>query len=383
MKSRKKIVPRGRRFLALACGLTATKLVLWIEKLLTDPLFPAKLYCTQIGNKTSAAIKIKAETDGSYLLKLMIRILPLCLIVAFTNTMADDNVPHQHKPMVVRSRPVIERLALKVISPVDVVSTDVATFVADSAGKVIFRIDSEDQTSIVGQDLDGLSRLAAHRLGNFALLAKKTSGQIVQFTESGFLGEEPISLNFAPAGLAFDDRGNLWTGNAQQGEVLRFTKEDNGWARKSITVSEPVVDLVIDQQGNVIILLRSGKLLSIRPSEEIQVAMAGYAPESASRLSLHPEEGVVALAKEANFKSALFRPTSHRNETDRYAKVPEATSAVAFDSLGNLTCANSEWRALTRVTSRFEVPCPHCGVPVQMIFSPDAPAANEARRRSF
>lgn len=313
----------------------------------------------------------------------MSRIFQICLILASTVAIADDGTAHQHSPIFVRSRPVIERIPLDVISPVDVVSTDVATFVADSVGNVIFRIDSEGKTSLVGQNLVNLNRLAAHRLGNFALTATANSGQIVQFTESGFISDDPISLNFAPAGLAFDDESGLWTGNAKRGEVIRFTKTGPGWNRKTKRVSEPVVDLVLDERGNAVVLLKSGKLLTIQPTEGMAAAVLGYVPPSATRLAFHPEQGVLALAKESSFKSALFKPSIRSDDTDRFAKVPEATSAFTFDALGNLTCANSQWRALTRVTSRFEVPCPHCGVPVQMIFSPDASPIVPAKRRSF
>jgi hypothetical protein len=54
------------------------------------------------------------------------------------------------------------------------------------------------------------------------------------------------------------------------------------------------------------------------------------------------------------------------------AFVPEGTRAAGFDSLGNLLLANPDLRAITRVTSRFQVPCPHCRQPTLMIFDAEA-----------
>lgn len=303
----------------------------------------------------------------------------LVFLVATPSFSDDGSLSHKHAPIIVRSRPVIERLRLEVIEPVDVVVNSLGeTLVADRTGKVVFRIDSEGETSLLGRELVGLARVADSKsFGVHALVAGKNSGRIIRLMETGFQ-EEVCELGFAPAGLAADTVGNLWTTNPVTGEALLFGSE--GQRRRIVKLAGTPRDIAADDLGATV-LLTSGSLISV--AADGSTNQIGYVTPTASRVQLMADGSSVALATNSDGKTILVRPTADRGETDWFGGATDGTIAFAFDKLGNVTLANPAWRAVTRVTNRFTVPCPHCGEPVPMLFSPTAPAHEKAVRRSF
>jgi len=292
----------------------------------------------------------------------------------------DPAEKHSHAPLMVRSRPVIERLPLKVIDPVDVVATETDhLFVADRGGSIVFRIDREHRVDAVAKKITDLSRVAVHRSGIYCLTSNGRSGSVVQLTETGYRSE-PIYLNFAPAGLAVNDIGDLYVGNSQRAEILRLRFREEQWERQAVQVSTAVRDVRAEPSGRIVALLEGGKVVSLSNAD--QVRDEGWVPKSSSRLAIHPEDGILAVGLEDILRPFLYRLTANPRQSVRYAALPEGTVAVSFDRLGNLASANPDLRAITKVTSRFEVMCPHCGQPTLMILSPNAPVA-PSKRRSF
>lgn len=300
----------------------------------------------------------------------------LIISLVWSSAFADH---HQHSPIIVRSAPVIQRLALRVIDPVDVaVTANGDTLVADRVGKVVFRFDTEGESSVLGKQLDGLVRVAESRLfGVHVLLKGKRSGQIVRLLETGFR-EDVCELAFEPAGLGVDSIGQIWTANPNTGDVIQL--DSNGIQQKTVRLQGVPIDIAVDGLGAVV-LLRSGQLVSV--SADGTQSPVGYVPANATRVKATAERSVVALVADGDGKPMLVRPTPGRDSLDRFAMAPRGTSAFAFDQLGNLTLANPELRAITRVTSHFTVPCPHCGQQVLMLFSPSAPSHKPQTRRSF
>lgn len=291
-----------------------------------------------------------------------------------------DAACHSHSPIIKRSRPVIERLPLRVVDPVDVAVSEFGeTLVADRIGKVVFHIDALGEASLLAKNLDGLSRLVYSKTyGPHALLAAKGSGRIMRITETGYQSE--THLRFRPAGLGVDNEGRLLTTDKATGDVWQIDSE--GKQSVLYRLPEPTKDLVVDSLGTAVVLLQSGKVFSVF-SNETTPKPEGWLPPSTTRIAMDPNGGVVGLATDADGKSVLLRPGSKRGEHDRFGKVPQGTAAFAFDQLGNLTMAIPDLRAITRVTSHFLIPCPACGRMVPLVFSPDAPLQNHKNVRSF
>ena len=331
--------------------------------------------------QTTATSVGAADCSGNLDLNISTRFLTLFCLIALTRVaICDEGTNHVHEPMTVRSRPVIERVPLKVIDPVDVVITESgSTLVADRVGKVVFLVDSLQEASVLSRNLNGLSRLSDSRMmGIHILLVENGAGRVIRITETGFQSEF-IELPFTPAGLAVDEVGNLWTSHATAGKVVQF--DSSGERKFDLSLSEPVKDLALGLNGSAVVLLNSGKLVTVFPNETSQPS--GFVPATAQRLCFHPDGFAVALTNDSRGNTSLVKATETRREADRFAGIIAGTSAFAFDRLGNLTLANPDLRAITRVTSHFEVPCPHCGTMVPMTLSPDAPAAENATRRSF
>ena len=77
---------------------------------------------------------------------------------------------HDHPPILVRSRPVIERLAVSVVEPEDLcVSVKGNIYIADRRAKVVFRLTPAGQTELAAAEIDGLSaRLRQYQWENIA-----------------------------------------------------------------------------------------------------------------------------------------------------------------------------------------------------------------------
>jgi len=295
----------------------------------------------------------------------------------------EDTRVHKHAPITLHSRPVIERLPLRVVDPVDVTVTNFGdTLVADRVGRVLFRIDSSGEASLIGRELNGLTRVVdSPQMGAHALLASRGSGRIVRMTETG-VQHEVTHLPFVPAGLGANPLdGSLYTSDSRTGDVFSITLE--GERSLITTVSEPTKDLAVNSIGATIsVLLNSGKVVSVGVGGSSETI--GYVPPTATRLTYHPGGFLVALCEDATGKAVLLNPTDTREQQpDAFAGAPRGTKAVAFDKLGNLTLANPDLRAITRVTSRFQQRCDDCGKMMMIKLSTETPAPQNATRRSF
>jgi hypothetical protein len=298
-------------------------------------------------------------------------------------TYGEDTKRHKHLPITLHSRPVIERLPLRVVDPIDVTLTNFGeTLVADRVGKVLFRIDAAGEASLIGRDLEGLSRVVdSPQMGAHVLLVSRGSGRIVRMTETG-VQHEVAQLPFLPAGLgASPYDGSLFTSNSRTGDVVKV--EADGSVSTIVRVSEKTRDLTVNALGTTVsVLLSSGKVVSVGVDGSRETI--GYVPATATRLTFHPEKFLVALCEDATGKTVLLKPTTSRGQQPQvFAGTPHGTTAMAFDTLGNLTLANPELRAITRVTSRFQQRCDDCGKMMMIKLSTETPAPQKSTRRSF
>ncbi|MCA9048872.1 MAG: hypothetical protein KDA89_09105 [Planctomycetaceae bacterium] len=303
--------------------------------------------------------------------------LLLCCSVDVVGEVVAGEEEHQHTPLVVRSRPVIERLPARVVDPCDVALTlHGDTLVADRAGRLVLSIDQFGETHLVARNLNHVSRLADSPLGVHLLLNDGGSSRIVRCLDNGVIGDV-AHLPFDAVGFGADIVGNLLTADRRSGQIWRI--HSDGQPEVIGQVTEPVKDVAVDASGNAVVLLQSGRIETMQTDGGSVVA--GYVSREATRIRIHPQRFVVALVPDPGHRAALMRPTENRDDDElRYAVVPAGTQAFAFDTLGNLTLASTDLRAVTRVTSCFRVPCPHCGQQIPMTLSPDAPPTEPAGR---
>ena len=317
--------------------------------------------------------------EGTIHLKRLNSVLTLLGIVLLLPGLRADE-PHSHAPLVVPSRPVIARVPVKVIRPVDVVVNSLdETLIADETGQCLLRVDVNGTASVLADQLPGVSRIAdSPQLGTYLLQKNARSGRVYLFTDGG-QQMDVAYLPFQPTALAVDTEGKLYTADNSKRRLVLI--DDEGKQSVYARLPEAVRDLAIDAIGSVVVLFESGRVGTV--TSENELSESGFVSPNATRLAQHPTGFVVALAPDSLGKSYLLKATSDRQQIDRFAAVPRGTTAFAFDALGNLTLANADLRAITQVNSHFEVQCPHCGKPMSMILSADAPAVKQPKRRSF
>lgn len=290
---------------------------------------------------------------------------------------------HDHAPIVVQSRPVIERLPVKVISPVDLqISRAGHIFVADDAANCVFRLEADGDVSLPVQNLSNIRRIELDADGNLYTLTSDSRESQIRMVNP--VGQSVLlhDLKFDANAFVRDITGQFTVTSKATNRVMVIS--NTGEITELTRLYQPVSDLVLNAGGQTEALLTSGEMVHISASGE--VTASGFAPPGSSRLMLQPDGSMLVLSKRLNGQTnlaSISREVTRPKEFSTFATVPEGTQAVGFDSLGNLCLANPDLRAITKVTSHFSIPCPHCGRATEMIFRKDPEPADASGTRRF
>lgn len=290
---------------------------------------------------------------------------------------------HDHPAIIVASRPVIERLPVKVIAPTDLrVSDSGYVFVADKVARCVFRIDSDGIVSLPISNARDLHRIQVDADDNLYVLTMDGRESSIQMVNP--IGKSVVLHNLSIPVTSFvrNSIGHFIVASAGTNRLMLISPE--GEVTELGRMSEPIIDLVLNAGGQTEALLESGEIVHIAVSGD--VTSSGFAPARSSRLMLQPDGSLLALTGQLGGIAqlvAVSRDVVRPTDFVPFANVPEGTQAVGFDSLGNLCLANPDLRAVTKVTSHFRIPCPHCGRATEMIFRQDAPPATKSDTRSF
>ncbi len=313
----------------------------------------------------------------------------LAMVVASPFGMADDEsslgviVDHDHTPIHVHSKPVIERLPVKVIEPVDLkLSNRGDVYIADRKGECVFRLDKHGSVSFVIEQLANIQRIQVdsdHSV--FVLTSSGGESSLHQITNSG---QHVVleTFSFAASCFAKDNQGQFTLAEKNTGRLVSLSPE--GTVSSLGQMTQTVVDLTFNAGDQLEVLLASGHVAFVNSDGESSVC--GYAPIGATRLTSLDDGSVLALANTGAAQSQVVHVSRESDRPGKFvvaANVPLGTQAVGFDSLGNLCLANPDLRAVTKVTSQFMIPCPHCNKPTRMIFSTLPQPAATGNTRSF
>jgi hypothetical protein len=286
---------------------------------------------------------------------------------------------HDHAPIVVRSRPVIERLPVQVIAPSDICDgNNGVLFIADRTARVVFRLTSDGSVSLAMRDEQGICRICCDSDNNlFVLSATAGSSRITQVTPTGKM-IRICTLPFAAIAFARNEAGLLFVGSAS-GEIASVSVD--GVVSKLAQLRREIVDLTLSSSDQLHVLTGNREICFVSLDGVVQPV--GFGQPTALRLFALPHGGLAVLCPNPGGQPAITELQKNREDAIvEFARVPTGTVAVSFDRLGNLSLANPDLRAVTRVTSRFTVPCPHCGKAVDMVLS-NSPPSSDADRRSF
>ena len=311
-------------------------------------------------------------------------------IFAGSTSVVSDELPslgaiekHDHAPIIVPSRPVIERLPVKVIEPVDLrIGKNGQIFVADKSAKCVFRLGDNGEVSLPISDLSHIQRIQLDADDNLYVLTSDPRESQIQMVNP--IGQSIVlhELTFAATSFVRDTVGQFIVASKDANRIVVITT--NGSVTELTRIYQPVSDLVLNAGGQTEALLVSGEMVHIAGNGEI--TPSGFAPLGSSRLMLQAAGNMLGLVGRAAGNSQLTfvcRDQVRPQDFKTFASVPEGTQAVGFDALGNLCLANPDLRAVTKVTSHFRIPCPHCGRPTDMVFRKDAAPVAPPDTRSF
>jgi len=311
------------------------------------------------------------------------------ILTSGASTLAEDSPllgavrDHEHAPIIVPSMPVIERLPVKVIEPIDLkVGNSGSVFVADRSAQCVFLVNRDGEVSLPIADVSNLQRIQIDADDNLYLLTSDAYESQIQMVTP--IGRSMVlyDLNFAAKSFIRDSIGQFIVAARNEGRIVEISS--TGDVTELAQISQPVSDIVLNAGGQAEVLLESGDIIHV--SAAGVVIPTGYAPSGSSRLMLQPDGSLLAIAGPLNGHAELVyavRGSLQPKEFMGYATVPQGTQAVGFDSLGNLFLANPDLRAITKVTSHFRIPCPHCGRSTEMHFKRDAEGQINNHSRSF
>jgi len=291
------------------------------------------------------------------------------------NTIAD----HSHQPITVRSKPVIERLPVKVVRPIDLaITSGNQILVADSGAECIFQLEPNGTVALRAQKLADIKRICVDADDSvYVLTSTPGESRIHQITPDG---KQTVLHQLAAPATCF---ARLPNGDfAVAGDKL-FLASFDAAPRLLRELNQPAVDMTLHSGGGAELLFGSGVVMSLASSGELN--FRGTVLPASHRLVSLPDGRLAGLAADGLQKTGLFALMPENLSSDAQpvdqnkavAHVPHGTLAVGFDQLGNLALANPDLRAITKVTSHFEVPCPHCGKPTRLNMVPADPAGSD------
>lgn len=282
---------------------------------------------------------------------------------------------HDHSPVFIRSRPVIERLPVHVVDPADLcITVEGIVYIADRRAGVVIRLQPDGVADLIVGNLPDISRILIDTDGRlYVLTATAGSGRVSCILPSGLISEV-CRVDFAPVGFARDETGAMIISSASGRTIL---VDASGDQTELATVSESIHDLVLTASDQIHVLLASGRVVYL--GRDGSSSTAGFAPHMATRLFASPDGKLAALHQAADNRKmvTLVADRGGQPVSKPFAQVPSGTVAVAFDALGNMCMANPDLRAITKVSSRFSVPCPHCSRPLTLVLTTDPPAESE------
>lgn len=285
---------------------------------------------------------------------------------------------HPHNPLRIQSSPVINRVAVQTIAPVDLcVTSGNLTFVADPGARCVFRIDSQANVSLAFSDLDGIRQLETDADGNLYVLTSASAESAIHLSSAS--GTQMTLYRFPFSSVCFirSKVGEFLVGSRDK---LHIISTDS--TQTTVPLPHPPLDLAMNAGGGIRILLQNGVVAST--TGEGELASPFRAIPGSQRIVFMPDGTMATLVSSAatpDGRPGLYSVCPAAALDAEFKPVmwlPQGTAAVGFDTLGNLTLANPELRAVTRVTSRFRVPCPHCSESLELILCPELNPAGES-----
>ncbi len=264
---------------------------------------------------------------------------------------------HRHVPVDVDARPIVRRFKLNLNRPRRVIQDPTgAIIIADWADGTIVKVDNEGGSTLLATELNEPAGLAYDQSGNLYVAnhggGMMQQGNIVKISPSGEVLLFAEDLN-GPTALAFDAQGDLYVSEFHGNRILRITPA--GIVHLFLDNIPTPAALAFDAGGYLYTASSTeGTVYRISPMGNVEILARGLVVPS--DLAFDPQQHLIVT----NFGGTELTYVDPMGTTKTFAIVPKGTIGIQFDPAGNLIFVNWDYQTLMKVTTNLRIPCPHC-----------------------
>ena len=221
-------------------------------------------------------------------------------------------------------------------------ATGAPIYVGKFQPQEIDQVDASGNVSLF--QYPGADPLAMVVDGSGNLFVATQANQIYKVTSQGsaslFAG---TGLNY-PSALAFDASGNLFAANEGNRTIEKFDSQGNGSLFANTGIIQPAGGMAFDNQGNLFVSLEGNSTIEKYDSQGNGSLFATVATTSAMTFG----NGSLYVATGGN---AIFKLDQYGNLSLFTTSGLDGPVGLAFDSNGNLYCANAYNGTITKYDS--------------------------------
>ena len=284
------------------------------------------------------------------------------------NAVMPDDIEHEHRPIIVPSRPIVARYKVALLQPRRILlAPNGDLYIADWGAGTVIRISPDERVSLVVENLEQPAGLALDNEQRLYVAVHNggmmDAGVVIRIAPDGRQSVYAENLT-GPTSLAFDQTGRLYVANLEGGNVCAVPL-GGGEPMIVAEISHPGAVFVTPMNEVLVASFTQGVLYRLVPNESPQVVVDGL--KAPSDITRTPQGHVIVTNSSG---TQLTYVDLMENVSRPFALVPKGTVSTAFDQSGNLIIANWELRVVTKITTHLTVPCPHCNKPIPLKLEP-------------
>ena len=272
---------------------------------------------------------------------------------------------HRHVPIDVDARPIVRRFKLNLNRPRRVIqSPSGAIIIADWADGTVVKVDHEGESTLLATELNEPAGLAYDNSGNLYVAnhggGMMQQGNILKISPSGEILLFAEELN-GPTAIAFDAQGDLYVSEFHGNRILRITP--GGIVHLFLDNIPTPAALAFDVNGYLYTASSTeGTVYRISQMGTREAVARGLVVPS--DLAFDPQQHLIVT----NFGGTELTYVDPLGNTKTFAIVPKGTIGIQFDPEGNLIFVNWDYQTLMKVTTNLRIPCPHCQKSIPLRF---------------
>ncbi len=289
-----------------------------------------------------------------------------CVLICVSMTATAQE--HSHKTVTLMQAPSISRLKVSYAVPHRAtVDPSGNILVADIRAGVVFKTRPDGSTSVLADGLNQPVSVITDEVGNAYIATagqgKTGAGRIYKVTPEGERETLHGDLT-SPTDILRDDTGTFTIALGTKNQIV--TVDPDGAVETLCDRIKQPSALARGRDGELFIASRKGQIYQLLANGRIQ-KLADDLKSPTGLAICHDGRLVVA-------SNDLKLTVIEKGGVKSFAKVPQGTTDIAFSPRGNMVIVNKLLQSVTRVTTRTQIPCPHCDKPIPVILKKPKPS---------